>query len=467
MPPKAHVNKIQAQMHQLGLTLTREPVADSSISTISAKQTTAHDALISLACYRRQATAVKQEIARIAQLRPIFMRSAPYKELQSRAQAQLRDARSNAHESRECYRAAVRAIGELRGARYTVRNAQGGVRAYETLREALRGSIERARGAVQAERKERRKLITNEISTWRRYHTAPTVAILPPVEVRGDVVEPYSDEIRSYRSRTGVVHAQEGDILAEYNRKITRKVFESKTPWDNREFIAVEIECISKLDRQALGTALLELAKYVCVKGDGSIRAEGDYTHTHEIVVMAPKDEFSHVVRRVCAVLAETCAVNKSCGLHVHFDQRQQGERGREGPRNVLVRAKKIQQSLKYLFDMLPQSRKTNTYCVPNKRLPNESAVRFGTGERYRAINLTAYRKHSTLEMRCHSGTIDAEKIQAWVDIVACCMTAEPRRCAPRTVGAWKKWAKLSPSLSAYYDARVKRFNDINTQEAA
>lgn len=130
-------------------------------------------------------------------------------------------------------------------------------------------------------------------------------------------------------------------------------------------------------------------------------------------------------LKKVCGLLNEHGAqVNASCGLHVHF-----------GVKNFSCR-----QIIKLLLDynyiqnivdgFFPQSRRDNRYCmhllpreVENlKRLyqsdENEltmDAVINAVDERYRTINVHAYRNHKTIEFRQHNGTTNYLKIRAWI----------------------------------------------------
>ena len=91
--------------------------------------------------------------------------------------------------------------------------------------------------------------------------------------------------------------------------------------------------------------------------------------------------------------------VNRSCGLHVHIDCRDISATAAN------TRAKRLREALPWLRRMVPSSRLSNNYCN-------------GSRGRYMPINTESYHKHSTVEVRLHSGTLDADKIRNWIEVV-------------------------------------------------
>jgi hypothetical protein len=162
--------------------------------------------------------------------------------------------------------------------------------------------------------------------------------------------------------------------------------------------VGVEIECFGQIGRKALCDAL---PIWAGVTGDGSIApTEGN---AHEVRVLLVRRELEPRLFRLCKRLdALGLKVNRSCGLHVHLDQRGQTEQ------QVERRAKVMDAWLCALQELVPASRRENSYC------------RFGTSwkDRYRAVNLCAFSAHRTLEVRLHSGTTDYTKILAWVRLL-------------------------------------------------
>jgi hypothetical protein len=224
-------------------------------------------------------------------------------------------------------------------------------------------------------------------------------------------------------------------------RALSRIIYESKgVPSESvGEWLSVEIECIfisdNKVNQFVAYCRKQGYAKLVTVKNDGSINARGEDAEDScgdcddcengdrcenrennglvgkEIVVSftlaAPQ-----VLQAICAKLIELgCTVNKTCGLHVHFDCRNLVAR------QVTTIGKRVANCVPALKQMLPKSRQNNTYCrdIINKHSKNSS--------RYAFVNLQAYSKHSTLEIRGHSGTIDAEKMLNWIRVLKVIMS--------------------------------------------
>ena len=110
--------------------------------------------------------------------------------------------------------------------------------------------------------------------------------------------------------------------------------------------------------------------------------------------------------------------INKTCGLHIHFDA---AGLGLEQMKNTLVNYA----SYEGLIDsFMPNSRRAdnNTYCRSVVRLALQADRATSIGElvglqttRYQKMNLQAYNRHRTVEFRQHSGTIEFEKIKNWV----------------------------------------------------
>lgn len=112
--------------------------------------------------------------------------------------------------------------------------------------------------------------------------------------------------------------------------------------------------------------------------------------------------------------------VNKSCGLHVHFDAAQMNI----GTWKNLI---KNYANLESIIDlMMPASRRgnENQYCRSMKIANLNSKINAATtinqvldifSNRYQKLNTRAYSRYKTIEFRQHSGTIEAEKIINWI----------------------------------------------------
>jgi hypothetical protein len=185
-------------------------------------------------------------------------------------------------------------------------------------------------------------------------------------------------------------------LFTEKGNLLASKALEGK-------LASVEIECLFNSKADAVAAISYWKANNVQVTGktDGSIRCLNDNQIPIELVFTMPIGEYA-TLAAVCHGLAGRATVNKSCGLHVHFDRRHSDY---VTTKNV---AKMLAGYVPALKRMLPESRRNNQYC---KYSHNES-------DRYSFINSKAYTRHGTLEIRGHSGTIDYTKIANWVDIM-------------------------------------------------
>ena len=121
----------------------------------------------------------------------------------------------------------------------------------------------------------------------------------------------------------------------------------------------------------------------------------------------------------VCNTLeANGVKVNKSCGLHIHFDAQAMKV---EQVKNVLINYANFET---IIDSFLPISRRenNNTYCKSVKgfedRIQNLTTISQMANEmsgRYYKMNLQSYSRHQTIEFRQHSGTVEFTKISNWI----------------------------------------------------
>lgn len=213
-------------------------------------------------------------------------------------------------------------------------------------------------------------------------------------------------------------------------------------------YVGLEIECGAN---DGHGSAVIEAARAwgASVVGDGSVHA-GRFAME---VVTAPARgaAVEAQVRDLCRALARQGAVvDKTCGLHVHVDARDQGYLG-------LCRISHLWSKVEAsLFNVVAPSRRKKVpgaaqhYCQPwgltferagvflaeseaDKMRALDCAI-YGNvqaaavakrpgnkyhGSRYRSLNLHAFHVHGTVEARLHHGTTDADKIVNWAAV--CC----------------------------------------------
>jgi hypothetical protein len=70
----------------------------------------------------------------------------------------------------------------------------------------------------------------------------------------------------------------------------------------------------------------------------------------------------------------------------------------------------------KFLRKFLTRNRKYNSYCKMNKCDTFDKQV--SQGDRYYSINTESYRRHNTLEVRMHQGTLKAKELVPWIHLL-------------------------------------------------
>lgn len=227
-------------------------------------------------------------------------------------------------------------------------------------------------------------------------------------------------------------------------------------PESNQPHIGVEIECCVPGGERDRLYRLLSAIRGVGVTHDGSIRAPEGHAAV-EVRICGPEGaEIERRVRLACAVLRSCKAVvNISCGLHVHIDARP--EVGRIGE-EVWAR---LMASQRLLLAMQPRSRRENKYCRRARGKDWRYASgrrRGGRAQRYRAINALSYREHKTIEVRCHTGTIRAGKILAWVELLVRIAGGAAGTGGIKPTKRSLKGLGLSEAAMAYVLARLELF---------
>lgn len=273
----------------------------------------------------------------------------------------------------------------------------------------------------------------------------------------GQYVSPILTNARRFR-----VFAEPNQILKLQKERIMQVIYTEKRPRVPAEHVGIEIECLSKLPSNKLGDALRDagLARFIHLKDDGSLRTQGEYGFTHELALCVPVVKVAEVVRETCKVLRQSCAINQSCGLHVHLDMREYQSRYDAGFNRVFANLV----SCNGVFQrMLPASRRSNVFCARNRDKKFSNAVR--TTTRYWMVNPHAYEAHKTLEVRCHSGTINPDKIIHWVNFLLAIKAHQSELSYVRGVKQLAKTLGLPADLTSYLEARTKKFKDTQAQE--
>lgn len=132
-------------------------------------------------------------------------------------------------------------------------------------------------------------------------------------------------------------------------------------------------------------------------------------------------DKGLEAIETMCERMAGS-TVNRECGFHIHLDAR---DLTRIQMWNVVMGYRCTQ---KAWFSLVHPNRHNNQYCekmgigpatinrcLRDGRSVGEYAACRDYEYRYKWFNVMAYNKHRTLEVRLHSGTMNAEKITNWV----------------------------------------------------
>lgn len=276
------------------------------------------------------------------------------------------------------------------------------------------------------------------------------------------------DDVVSYANsnftvtKVGGVHLEPETWSNVFQTKNYQKCFDKKVP-DNKNIkphVGVEIEFYCKIDRDNLARefAKEKLQNYVNITTDGSLKSPPeDAPIAHELRIMAEEKDIESVIKRVCKVITSDKVggkVNKTCGVHVHLDMRQI-TRNKELIFNNLVNCQGL------LFSLVPKSRRSNKYC----NFVATSNYQESNGNHHDAISgRDAYAKHKTFEVRIHSGTINASKINHWINLLLL-ITNNTNMMAPITgLTEFEKalTVPLSEELKSYIQKRVE---EVNTSE--
>jgi len=187
------------------------------------------------------------------------------------------------------------------------------------------------------------------------------------------------------------------------------------------------------------------------VKHDGSLDADGnDDVLPLELTLLVKQDDLRDL-EKLCKLLNDLGAyVNASCGLHVHIDSRN------KTPAQIRTIAKRFKAVMPFLGDMVPKSRRTNSYCKLD--------VSTFKGQRYFAVNLTSFEKHKTIEIRLHSATTSFVKIKNWLRVVSAVYATK----RTESIDSWQaffEYIKADADLIQYINQRVATFGG-STEEA-
>lgn len=214
-------------------------------------------------------------------------------------------------------------------------------------------------------------------------------------------------------------------------------------PKSKNKYVGIEIEFVSMLDITEANALLskLKMTEWCDITRDGSIenddggvlevsREDEDWNGIDEfgleLRVLSTEKDLPTKLFKLKGFLSKCGAmVNSSCGLHVHLDMRN---------RKLEDCVKRLLTEQTVLNKMIPYDRRQSRYCFPlrkeevwkvkkqmiyneiKKEFYIEQKIKFTPEEapRYRDINVAAYTKYKTVEIRSHEGCVDIKEIYNW-----------------------------------------------------
>jgi len=210
------------------------------------------------------------------------------------------------------------------------------------------------------------------------------------------------------------------------------------------EFVGVELEFL--LPRQ-VNSSTIRTSKFIALTSDGSICPPSGFIGLEANVVYV-RGVSENRLETFCEKLSLSQAqVNKSCGLHLHLDQRNVSRA------TAWRRYHRLVSALPWLKLAVPPSRIGNSYCRLN--VAGENPENY---DRYMAINWKAYAEHGTIEVRLLNGTTSADKIKHWVSL---CVGAS-RNTLP-TIDAMMNCNEIPREAKEWFMARKRKFYPDNT----
>lgn len=282
-------------------------------------------------------------------------------------------------------------------------------------------------------------------------------------------------------------------------KELEKAIFdESKRPPDDFKGLwrSVEFETIFTsqvaLEEFIRAVRAKGLTKFVTVKEDNSLRTDEDDKHAlRKEIVVTYKAGDEHILRYVCEQmdnpkLRQTshdgrdvgrAYVNNTCGTHVHFDMRvvPGATTPAEAEKQVKQYGARLARCVPALKMILPKSRRNNQFClnaindmggVKEKQNADPHHI---DKDRYAFINLKSYRRHETIEIRGHSGTLNADKLLNWIALCEKIMTTRIRFKSEtheiRNPLDLIKAYKLDDKLADYVQERFLKFNTARERE--
>lgn len=252
--------------------------------------------------------------------------------------------------------------------------------------------------------------------------------------------------------KVGGVLAKKGEF-ARINKNYALNVIgEHKKPTTATDnYVGIEVEMLGTKDIESMKKEFIKakLHKHVNIGTDGSVRTDKSGQYAMELRIIVKESERVDVLTRIFQVLKDTKAtVNDSCGTHVHIDMRN---------RDVEKCYYNLFKVQSLMLATQPEKRRKNSYCKPNERATLK-VEEFEQQDRYRLINVQAYRKLKTIEIRLHQGTVDLKDITAWINfLVAVASKTDKIKSAVETVKELQEQVTLDEDSLKHLQKRITK----------
>lgn len=225
-----------------------------------------------------------------------------------------------------------------------------------------------------------------------------------------------------------------------------------------RALSAVGISCRANRYDNSVGAGSWKIVSDGSVNGQGTGEGVGLELVSPPLQGEAGIEEAKNAFR---ALRDAGARVDRSCGLHVHYDMADMHLRGIKW----FVRSWfNNQDKLSYFVSA---SRRQGAYCRQLDQYEVEAIERMRdarrpAGGRYRAVNVQAFPRHGTIEVRSHQGTLDARKFENWLKLgmamLHTCKTARAPIAPQQGIGTFCEAIGLPAETGRYFRRRAQQF---------
>lgn len=235
-----------------------------------------------------------------------------------------------------------------------------------------------------------------------------------------------------------------------------------------RRLVGIEVECIIP-DTESIWNP-----KHWRDVGDGSISAPEEYSGVEMVSTPASGDLLINTIDKLMFWKKEYNAfVNRSCGLHIHFNSIDMS------PREIAHIGMVYSKFQDILKGMMPNSRQKSNWTrdfsinynilksinsekdlIDNyyEYMDSHPSTDKYNEARYCGLNLHSRYYHGSIEFRLHSGTINKKKIVNWISICNIIIEKgiEISKFSKENIDAW---IKLKPNTKIFGDVLEQYIN--------